>query len=130
MRGLRDKTVIVTGGGGGIGGAVCRRFAEEGALVAVFDVDENSANETAASIASAGGQARAFMADITDYQGVVEAVTATERMFGAVDVLVNNAGWDVFSPFVDTTPDLWQKVIAINLVGVLNMHHVVLPRMV
>ena len=130
MRGLRDKTVIVTGGGGGIGGAACRRFAEEGALVAVFDVDENSAGETAASITSAGGQACAFVADITDYQGVVEAVTATEKMFGAVDVLVNNAGWDVFSPFVDTTPELWQKIIAINLVGVLNMHHVVLPRMV
>ena len=129
MRGLRDKVVIVTGGGGGIGGATCRRFGAEGAKVAVFDVNLEAAEKTAAAIAGAGGTARAFACDITDHEAVNAAVAATEAAFGPVDVLVNNAGWDVFRLFKDSDPAEWQKLIAINLVGALNLHHAVLPGM-
>lgn len=129
MRGLKDKMVIVTGGGGGIGGATCRRFAEEGAKVAVFDVDAMAAERTASSIADAGGAARAFACDITDHAAVLRAVAAAEETLGPAGVLVNNAGWDVFRLFKDSTPAEWQKLIAINLVGALNMHHAVLPGM-
>ena len=129
MRGLRDKVVIVTGGGGGIGGATCRRFAEEGARVAVFDVNEAAAERTASSVTDAGGTARAFACDITDHAAVRQAVAAAEEALGPVGVLVNNAGWDVFRLFKDSTPADWQKLIAINLVGALNMHHAVLPGM-
>ena len=129
MRGLQDRTVIVTGGGGGIGGASCRRFAEAGARVAVFDINAESAAQTAADITRAGGVAQAFRCDITDYAGVQSAVGAAVAALGPIDILVNNAGWDVFRLFKDTTPDQWQKLIAINLVGALNMHHVVLPGM-
>lgn len=130
MRGLKEKTVIVTGGGGGIGGATCRRFAEEGARVAVFDIDTAAAERTVAGIAEAGGTARAFSCDITDHAGVAAAVAAVEEAFGPIGVLVNNAGWDVFRLFKDSTPAEWQKLIAINLVGPLNLHHAVLPGMI
>jgi 2-hydroxycyclohexanecarboxyl-CoA dehydrogenase len=127
---LQDRTVIVTGGGGGIGGAACRRFAEEGARVAVFDRDGAAAAKTAAMIADGGGRAVAHAVDITDYDAVEAAVAEAESDLGPADVLVNNAGWDIFKPFLETDPALWRKIIAINLTGALNMHHVVLPGMV
>jgi len=130
VRGLKDKVIIVTGGGGGIGTAACQRFAEEGAKVAVFDIDEAAAQRTAAHIAGLGFTAKAFACDITDYDGCRRAVAAAETAFGPTDALVNNAGWDIFRPFVETTPADWQKIIAINLTGNLNMHHAVLPGMV
>ena len=129
MRGLQNKTVIVTGGGGGIGGATCRRFAEAGSRVAVFDINLESAAKTAADITKAGGVAQAFRCDITDHEGVKGAVAAAEAALGPISVLVNNAGWDIFRLFKDTTPNEWQKLIAINLTGALNMHHAVLPGM-
>ena len=130
MRGLSGKVVIVTGGGGGIGVATCKRFAEEGATVAVFDIDKDAARRAPAQIAEVGGKAAAFSCDITDYSACQTAVRSAEAAVGPVDILVNNAGWDVFRPFVDTSPSDWQKIIGINLTGVLNMHHVVLPGMV
>jgi len=130
MRGLASKVVVVTGGGGGIGGATCRRFAAEGARVAVFDVDEGTAAKVADQIAASGGTAKTFACDITDYAAVQRAVAAAEAALGPIDVLVNNAGWDVFKPFTKTEPAEWDKLIAINLTGPLNMHHAVLPGMV
>jgi 2-hydroxycyclohexanecarboxyl-CoA dehydrogenase len=129
VRGLKDKVVIVTGGGGGIGGATCRRFAAEGAKVAVFDIDHVSAAAVAEGIAEAGGTAQASSCDISDHDGCQKAVREAVAAFGPIDVLVNNAGWDVFKPFVDTVPADWDKLIAINLTGPLNMHHAVLPGM-
>ena len=129
MRGLQNKTVIVTGGGGGIGGATCRRFGEAGSRVAVFDINLESAAKTAADITQAGGVAEAFHCDITDHEGVKTAVAAAEAALGPISILVNNAGWDIFRLFNDTTPADWQKLIAINLTGALNMHHAVLPGM-
>jgi 2-hydroxycyclohexanecarboxyl-CoA dehydrogenase len=123
------KTVIVTGGGGGIGGATCRRFAQQGARVAVFDMNLDAAQRVAADIANSGGEAMAFKCDITNRSEVDEAVAATESRLGPVDVLVNNAGWDVFKPFTKTEPAQWEKLIAINLTGALHMHHAVLPGM-
>lgn len=130
MTRFADQTVVVTGGGGGIGGASCRRFAVEGARVAVFDLNTEAAEAVAAGIRAAGGQAQAFTCDITDRASVDAAVAATEAALGSIDVLVNNAGWDVFKPFTKTEPAQWDKLIAINLVGALNMHHAVLPGMV
>lgn len=129
MRGLEGKVVIVTGGAGGIGAALCRRFATEGAAVAVFDLDGKAANQIAADICAAGGKAKAYPVDISDPARVNSAVAQTERELGVIDVLVNNAGWDRAGPFLDTDPSLWQKIVAINLMGPLNMHHAVLKGM-
>lgn len=124
------KTIIVTGGGGGIGGATCRRLAQEGAKVAVFDMNLEAARKTAEAIQAAGGAAAAFQCDITRREQIDAAVAATVTQFGPIDVLVNNAGWDLFKPFVKTVPAEWDKLIAVNLTGALNMHHAVLPGMV
>ncbi|MCW8843183.1 MAG: SDR family NAD(P)-dependent oxidoreductase, partial [Rhodobacteraceae bacterium] len=129
MRGLKGKRVILTGGGSGIGRAVCERFGEEGAEVAVFDMNEEGAQETVQHIQDAGGKAVAFKVDITDRAQVNKAVAEFEAG-GPVDILVNNAGWDVIKPFLDTDADLWKKIIDINLYGPLNMHHAVLSGMV
>jgi 2-hydroxycyclohexanecarboxyl-CoA dehydrogenase len=130
MRGLNGRVAIITGGGGGIGSATARRFAEEGAKVAVFDIDAAAADRVSADITAAGGTARPFICDVSDHGAVGRAVTAVEAELGAPGVLVNNAGWDVFRPFLKTVPTEWERLIAINLVGALNLHHVVLPGMV
>ena len=129
MQTFEDKTVIVTGGGGGIGGATCKRFAREGAKVAVFDLNLEAAERVEAAIVTAGGTATAFRCDITDRASVDAAVAAAEATMGPISVLVNNAGWDVFKPFTKTVPAEWDKLIAINLIGALHMHHAVLPGM-
>lgn len=129
MRGLTDKTVIVTGGGGGIGTATCARFAEEGAQVAVFDINADAGEKVAAAVRDAGGRAEAFPVDLTDLDAVRGAVTAAEKSLGPIDVLVNNAGWDKFTPFLKSEPEHWDKIIAINLKSVLNMLYTVLPGM-
>ena len=129
MRRFEGRAVVITGGGGGIGGATCRRFGAEGAKVAVLDRDIAAAEKTAAAIRQAGGTAQAFACDITDRAQVDAAVAATEATLGAIDVLVNNAGWDVFKPFTKTEPAQWDRLIAINLTGALHMHHAVLPGM-
>ena len=130
MNGLEGQVVVVTGGGGGIGGATCRRFAKEGAKVAVFDMNLAAAKKVAEDIRAAGGNAAAFQCDITDRAAVDAAVAATEAQLGPIGVLVNNAGWDIFKPFTKTVPAEWDKLIAINLTGALHMHHAVLPGMV
>ena len=129
MTRFEGKVVVVTGGGGGIGGATSRRFAAEGARVAVFDLNLDAAKKVAADIAAAGGVAEAFACDIAKRADVDAAVAAVEARLGPIDVLVNNAGWDVFRPFVKTEPAQWEKLIAINLTGALHMHHAVLPGM-
>ena len=130
MQRYENKTAIVTGGGGGIGGATARRLAAEGARVAVFDMNLAAAEQVAAGIRAAGSQAAAFPCDITDRAQVDAAVAATQAQLGPVAVLVNNAGWDIFKPFVKTVPTEWDKLIAINLTGALHMLHAVLPGMV
>src|SRR5512144_996180 len=99
MQRFEGKTVVVTGGGGGIGGATCRRFAKDGARVAVLDRNREAAEKVAAAIRADGGQAAAIPCDITDRASVDAAIAATEAQLGPIDVLVNNAGWDVFKPF-------------------------------
>ncbi len=120
--------VVVTGGGGGIGGATCKRFAGEGARVTVLDKQLGAAQAVVDAIVAAGGTAQALACDITDRASVAAAVQQADQ-WGAIDVLVNNAGWDVFKPFTKTNEGEWQQLIAINLVGALHMHHAVLPRM-
>lgn len=130
MRGLEGRVVVVTGGGGGIGGATCRRFGEARARVAVFDVNQPAAAKVAGDIRAAGGVAEAIRCDITDRASVDVAIATAEAALGPIDILVNNAGWDAFGPFAKSEPAQWDKLIAINLIGALHMHHAALPGMV
>ena len=129
MRGLEGKAAIVTGGGGGIGSAICRRLADAGVRVGVFDRDMAAAERTVAALTSGGAEAKAFEVDITDHAAVARAVVKFETDIGPTDILVNNAGWDKFAYFLATEPDLWRKILAINLEGPLNLHHAVLKGM-
>ena len=122
---LEDKIAIVTGGGQGIGKAIAGKLAAEGATVVVTDLDEASAKETADALPGA----IAIRADVTDRQGVQAMVSRVVEQFGHVDVLVNNAGWDKASSFVDSDPADWDRVIAINLYGVLHTCKAVVPVM-
>ncbi|EJW11382.1 3-oxoacyl-[acyl-carrier protein] reductase [Rhodovulum sp. PH10] len=134
MRGLDGKVVVVTGGAGGIGAATCARFAAEGARVVVVDIDEARAERVAGEVTAAhraaGGEALARTVDLADFAATAAMVADIEQTVGPVDVLVNNVGWDVFTPFLKSGPSFWDKIIDINLRSVLNITHPVLASMV
>lgn len=119
MKGLHGKTVLVTGGGGAIGSAICARFAEEGAKLLVADRNGDAARKVAETV-----KGSALIFDIANYRDASAALANR-----SVDVLVNNAGWDRFQNFVDTRPEEWDQLLDINLRGPMNMHHLVLPGM-
>ncbi|HEX6547529.1 MAG TPA: glucose 1-dehydrogenase [Candidatus Dormibacteraeota bacterium] len=114
MRGLKGKRAVVTGASGGIGSAICRRLAEEGALVAVTDLALEPSQALASEI---GGTAHVL--DVTD----PAAAAALAAELAEVDVVVNNAGWDQVSPFLETGPELWEKLLRINLFGQIAVAH-------
>jgi 2-hydroxycyclohexanecarboxyl-CoA dehydrogenase len=121
---LQGKIAIVTGAGQGIGRGIAEKLAAEGATVVVTDLNEATAKETAEAVDGVGMQA-----DVTSRESVDAMVAQVHRQFGRIDVLVNNAGWDKASPFVDSDPADWDRVIAINLYGVLHTCKAVLPIM-
>jgi 2-hydroxycyclohexanecarboxyl-CoA dehydrogenase len=127
---LEGKVAIVTGGANGIGKAIATRLALEGASVAVADLISRAANGTAGGLRALGVTAALGVElDVTNLDAVIAGVDRTERELGPIDILVNNAGWDELKPFVETTPEFWDKIIAINYKGVLNMCKAVAPRM-
>ena len=121
---LKDKTVIVTGGARGIGGAIVQAFVQAGAKVVIGDLRcEDTPTDHDARVF-------AIQTDVTKLDEVARLRDAALREFGTIDVLVNCAGWDHLRPFLKTTPDLWTKVLSINFLGVVNTCHTILPTMV
>ncbi len=123
---MNDKVVLVTGGASGIGAATVAAFAEAGAVVGVCDIDEAGAER----VASAHEGAFAVPMDVTDAAGVKAAVDDVASAHSGIDVLANVAGWDRVMPFVETDPEFWDRVIAINYRGILATCHAVIPHMV
>ena len=117
---LEGRTALVTGGAKGIGAAIVSRLAAEGARVTIGDIDTEGAQKVAAEV---GMETVAL--DVTDPES---ALAAVERA-GTLDVLVNNAGMDEFRFFTDTDPELWRRVLDVNLKGVLACTHAALPGM-
>jgi 2-hydroxycyclohexanecarboxyl-CoA dehydrogenase len=126
--GLKDKVVIVTAGASNIGRAISLTFGEEGANVIIADIDEKQGQKVADLIKSKGGKAKVSKTDVTKYEEVEAMAKAVVDEFGRIDVLVNNLGWDDFTPFMDTKPN-WEKLIDLNYRHYLNCLHVILPYM-
>ena len=123
---LENKVAIITGAGQGIGRTIAQKLAAEGAMVAVTDINQQTADATAASI---GAAATAIRTDVTSRESVRAMVQWVADAHRRIDVLVNNAGWDKAGPFVDSDPGDWNRIIEINLYGVLNTSWAVLPLM-
>jgi 2-hydroxycyclohexanecarboxyl-CoA dehydrogenase len=124
------RTAFVTGGAQGIGRGIATALGAQGFRVAVVDVDVESAQATAESITAAGGTALAVRADVTDTGSVRAAVQTVTDELGPVEIAVNNAGWDDFMNFVDTTEDFWERILDINFTGMLRVTHTVVPGMI
>jgi 2-hydroxycyclohexanecarboxyl-CoA dehydrogenase len=124
------RVAFVSGGGRGIGRAICLAVAARGDAVAVGDLRADGAAETAGLIEHAGGRAVAVSVDVTDSESVDAAVATATDALGRVEVLVNNAGWDEFRPFLDTDETFWDRVIEVNFKGALRLTRAVLPGMV
>jgi 2-hydroxycyclohexanecarboxyl-CoA dehydrogenase len=127
---LKDRATVVTGAASGIGRAIAQALAREGARVAVLDLDEGGARETVAAIERAGGSAAAHRVDVTDVSAVDGAIDAVAARWGGLHVLVNCAGWDKPMPFVETTPEFWDKILAVNLRGPLACTRAALRHMI
>ncbi len=130
--GLKGKTVIITGGGSNIGRGIVLAFANEASNVVIADIDEKQAQKVAneANALGKGSRTIAIKTDITKLDSVEAMVKKTLETFGKIDVLVNNVGYDEVKFFIESTPEFWDKIIALNYRGDLNCTKTVLPHMI
>ena len=127
---MTGRIAVVSGGGRGIGRAIALALGAQGRRVAVCDILEAEAGETAGLIGGAGGAARGYRVDVTDSDSVAAGHLAIVDEMGPVEIMVNCAGWDEFYPFVQTDEDFWDRVIDLNYKGVLRWTHRILPAMI
>jgi dihydroanticapsin dehydrogenase len=116
MSRLKDKVAIITGGGAGIGRATCELFAAEGAAVVIAERNAQTGQETARRLAGQGGRAHFVATDTADEDSVRRMVAETVRVFGRIDILVNNAAVFVLRG-IDATPEEWRQILDINVMG-------------
>jgi NAD(P)-dependent dehydrogenase (short-subunit alcohol dehydrogenase family) len=126
---LQGRVAIITGGGAGIGRAICIRLAAEGARVAVLDIDGETAAAVAAEIVASGGGGLAITADIAEPDEVARAIARVEGEFGRIDILVNNAGVRHVASIADETPQSWRRTLDVDLTGAFFCLQAVLPAM-
>ena len=127
--GFENKIAVVTGAASGIGKATAEALAEAGATVICGDIDRDKGEAAAAAIRNKGQKAEFLPVDMTDEASINAFVEAVQAKAGAVDILVNGAGWGQTRPFWETTPDLWDKLIALNFVGPMKLAKALLPKM-
>ena len=114
---LNNDVAVVTGGGSGIGAAISRAFGQEGASVAVCDIDHQAANSVASDIRGAKGRARVWALDVADRESVEKTTDEIENELGPITIWVNNAGISRVVPFLDCTDDTWDRTLSVNLKG-------------
>jgi 2-hydroxycyclohexanecarboxyl-CoA dehydrogenase len=126
---MSNRVALVTGGGQGIGQGISQVLGGRGFRVAVADLNAETAQATARSITEAGGTAIAVTADVTDAASIQAAVKTVTAELGPVEVAVNNAGFDEFMRFLDTTEDFWDRILDVNFKGALRVVQAVVPGM-
>lgn len=126
---LKDRVSLITGAANGIGLATAHRFAEEGAIVAVTDMNQAAVESAVAAIQSAGGQAVGYVMNVMDRASVDGAVKALTDQYGRIDVLINNAGITKDARLIKMTEEQFDAVIGVNLKGVFNCTQAVVPHM-
>lgn len=130
MKTFHDKLVLITGAGSGIGRETAKLFAAQKAKVIIADINDKGAEQTKQEIEQQGGWAITKHLDVTDESAVSKLAEEIHSEFGALDVLINNAGIGSAGRFLDTSTDTWRKVMDVNLMGVVNGCHAFLPAMV
>ena len=119
---LSGKTAIVTGAGSGMGRAIAKLFAEEGARVVAFDLNEDAVQAVVDEIKAAGGEVLGIAGNVTNQTDTDKLVDAAKDTFGSVDILVNNAGiMDNFMTVGEVTDELWDRVLGVNLTGPMKL---------
>ena len=126
---LVGKNAVVTGGASGIGLATSRRFAREGACVAIWDVDDAGAKRAAEELVAGGFRAIACRVDVSTRASVNAGLERVHAELGPVQILVNNAGITNFTPFLEVTEESWDRIMSVNLKSMLNCTQAVLPDM-
>lgn len=127
---LDGKIALVTGGASGIGKATCEALAAAGALTYVADINQAAGRETAAAIARSGGEAHFLALDVTNGESIARAGGTLRERHGKLDVFVSAAGWDMIQPFMDNTPEYWERIVALNLMGPVRLTQAVLPLLI
>ncbi|MDT3439883.1 3-oxoacyl-ACP reductase FabG [Pseudofrankia sp. BMG5.37] len=127
---MSGRTAIVTGGASGIGAAIGRRLAADGALVALLDRDGAAAKALAASIQAAGGKAMGVAVDVADRATIDAGAEEVRSRLGRPTILINSAGISPHGPFLETTAELWNLTLAVNLTGTFHCCQAVLPDMI
>lgn len=128
-RTLESKNAVVTGAAGGIGKAIAMLFASEGAAVAIWDLDAESAEKTAEEIRSTGGVARAYAVDVSQWENVSDAAKKVVADFGSVHILVNNAGITRDNLLIRMSDEEWNRVLDVNLKGAFHVTKAIVPGM-
>src|SRR4030081_3837830 len=124
---MQHRPVIVTGGASGIGRATALLLAREGARVFIGDIDEAGGRTNAAQAPSEGPAAGFLPLDLTQPDSITDFATAVYDHVERVDGVVNAAGWDRIQPFMENSPEMWDRLIAINLLGAIRLCPTVLP---
>ena len=127
---MSNRVALVTGGAQGIGKGIVTSLGQAGFRVAIADLNLEVAEKTAQEIRNTGGTAIAVQIDVTKTAAVQAAIASVEAQLGPIEVIVNNAGWDDFMPFVETTEDFWEKILDLNFKGALRVIHAVAPGMI
>ncbi len=130
MQSLQGKKALVTGAGKGIGKAIALALAAEGVDVALLGRNTANLEAVAAQVKALGVQAAVVSADISDRTSVEMAIHQIQGSFGAIDILINNAGIAAFGKFLELEPETWENIIQVNLMGVYYATRAVLPGMI
>jgi NADP-dependent 3-hydroxy acid dehydrogenase YdfG len=129
MNNVKGKVILVTGGGQGLGAAICRTMAEDGAKVIAVDVNETKLQNVAKEITDSGGNIKSYSMNVADEKNVEDVINQIIKEYGKIDAVINNAGIDYTKSIEEITYDEWNKVISVNLTGPFNVSKAVYPSM-